>query len=276
MPDEAESATGNAVCGKFGGLTGIAAIYGRRRCIFCEGEICAGRGVVRQTLPVLFEHRYAVLFLVIGLADGFAAVLGRAFNQVGEGVVGGIGGVRGVDVELFLGTRQRNIKQAQAFRHFFIGVLLLFVFRQLRLCQQFGSVCALVEDLPVGRLGILCVPRKRAVYQRILQTFRGVHGNDFDQIFVAFQTDGSVVVAVVFGKADLVAQPLVQGGGVAVLRVFGGKQFEQLEIVGQAAFVLPLQKACFDAVFVGKLLHGGKNAVLIPVVECGSGGFHPF
>ncbi len=68
---------------------------------------------------------------------------------------------------------------------------------------------------------------------------RGVHGNDFDQIFVAFRMDGAVVAAVVAYQADLVAQPFVQRGWVAVLRVFGGKQFEQLEIIGQAAPVVP-------------------------------------
>lgn len=66
-----------------------------------------------------------------------------------------------------------------------------------------------------------------------------MHGNDFDQIFVAFQTDGAVVAAVVAYQVDLIAQPFVQCGGVAVLRVFGGKQFEQLEIIGQAAPVVP-------------------------------------
>ncbi|MCI4076946.1 hypothetical protein MM809_29975, partial [Klebsiella pneumoniae] len=83
MADEAETALGNVGGGKFGGLTGVAAIYGRRRSIFCEGEICVGRGVVRHALPVAFEHRYAVFFTRIGTADGFTAVLRQAFNQVG-------------------------------------------------------------------------------------------------------------------------------------------------------------------------------------------------
>lgn len=136
MADKSESAFGNAVCGKFGGLIGVAAIGGRGGASSVKaksvpaGALSATRRQLRLSIvmPSFHTHRYG---------GRFRGCLAASLRSGRRGVVGGIGRIGGVDVELFLGTRQRDIKQAQAFRHFFVGVLLLFAFRQLRLCQKF-------------------------------------------------------------------------------------------------------------------------------------------
>ena len=65
-----------------------------------------------------------------------------------------------------------------------------------------------------------------------------MHGDDFDQGFITFQTHGIAFSGrAVGGLADLIQQPLLQRGGAVALLVFGGQQFQQLMIVGQTAFV---------------------------------------
>ena len=58
---------------------------------------------------------------------------------------------------------------------------------KLRFGKQLGGVVGGVEDLPIGGLHVFRVPNERAIDQRILQTFGGMHGHDFDQRFIAFK-----------------------------------------------------------------------------------------
>ena len=63
--------------------------------------------------------------------------------------------------------------------------LLLVVVGELGFVDELGLV-VLVDDLPFGGLLVAGFPDERAVYDGVLQPFGGVHGYDFDEIFIAF------------------------------------------------------------------------------------------
>ena len=125
--------------------------------------------------------------MVIGLAGIRPIAVGAAFEQVGESRIGGIAAMCGIEDELLFGAGQRDVKQTQAFCHFFVGKVDAVFFVKLRFGKQLGGVGGGVEDLPIGGLHIFRVPNERAINQRILQTFGCMHGDDFDQCFVAFK-----------------------------------------------------------------------------------------
>ena len=93
----------------------------------------------------------------------------------------------GIKDKLLFGTGQRDVQQAQAFCHFFVGKVDAVFIVELRFGKQFRSVVGGVEDLPIGGLHVFRVPNERAIDQRILQTFGGMHGDNFDQCFIAFK-----------------------------------------------------------------------------------------
>ena len=92
-----------------------------------------------------------------------------------------------------------------------------------------------------------------------------MHGNDFYQVFVAFQPQLVFRVFFVFSNVlQLRFQPLRQCGG---RNAFVGSQrqdFGQLPEVGETAFVAGVQKVLFEAALAGETGERGVDAVLPP------------
>ena len=141
-------------------------------------------------------------------------------------------------------------------------------FAQEALVHQLVLIVA-VQQRPVAALLVFAVPNERAIHQRVFQPFGGVHGDDFHQRIVAFQPQLLCFAVLLIRIADLVLQPLLQGGGRGAVGFGSGQEFTQLPEVGEAALLAALQQAGFQAAVAGKLLQGGVNAVLLPVFACG-------
>ena len=92
-----------------------------------------------------------------------------------------------------------------------------------------------------------------------------MHGNDFYQVFIAFQPQLIFRVFFVFSNVlQLCFQPLRQCGG---RNAFVGGQcqdFSQLPEVGETAFVAGVQKVLLEAALAGKAGERGVDAVLPP------------
>ena len=205
---------------------------------------------------------------------------GIAAKQIGQGAAAAVAAGGQIQGQLFFGAGQRHIQQAQIFRQRFGFDLLFVVFGKLAVVQQLGAVLlpVVVDDVPVLPLAAAAgAPDEGAVHQRILQAFGSVEGNDFDQIFVAFQPQHRFAVAALprARGGDAPAEPLVQRCGRVAGFVFGGQQFQQLVQIGQRALSPLRQQPRFDAVAVKKPAQRGIGAVALPFVERCTGGLYP-
>ena len=135
---------------------------------------------------------------------------------------------------------------------------------------------AALHHLPFVCRSVAAVPHERAIHNRILQPFGRVHGNDFDQMLVAFQTQQPAFRAAALGAlGDFLCQPLLQCGFVAPLFVFRRQKLHDLADVGQHALAALRQQPRYHAVLLQKTLHGGIHAPLLPILLCLQRGFRP-
>ena len=144
-----------------------------------------------DVLGVLRDEVLPALAVGLGLEVGVFVFFAFAFfrllvlDEVGEGAVFGLGVAGDVNVELFFSAGEGDVEQAEVFGALFGLVLLLVAVGELGFVEELGLIF-LVDDLPFGGLLAAGFPCEWAVYDGVLQPFGGVHGYDFDEVFVAF------------------------------------------------------------------------------------------
>ena len=228
-------------------LIGCGGCGGRRYLRGCGGAFVPGKGAVgggggQALLPQGFEAADGAVFIaVVPQRTGVGhAAFGAAGQEVAEWVVGGVAAGGGVEHQLFARAGEGYIIQAQQLAHVVVYDGVAVFFAQQGLVHQLVLIVA-VQQCPVAALLVFAVPHKRTIHQRVFQPFGGMHGDDFDQCIVTFQPQLLCFALLLAGVADLVLQPLLQGGGCGAVGFGGGQELAQLPEVGEAALLAALQ-----------------------------------